>query len=243
MTDLIRLNPFRWPYSLAQLRIDEPTRSFSPAPSDREYAEFDCYRKQPQPQPEYDPATHRVIEVQPALVGGQWLQQWELVELTPEEAEAYYQATHPPRWIEFGSVVMADASINALLATALQTSPALAMALPVGLGQAAQGDARVFLAAWQTARGAGLVAPELVTALQMMATSHDLPPEFVAGLAGPPQLWAWPEAPSRGDDWTGPDGSRWAWDQPRASDGTYLADDPATPGQESALRWIPVEGE
>jgi hypothetical protein len=31
------------------------------------------------------------------------------------------------------------------------------------------------------------------------------------------------------------------WDQPRAEDGTYLADDPATEVIESALQWLLVE--
>jgi hypothetical protein len=31
------------------------------------------------------------------------------------------------------------------------------------------------------------------------------------------------------------------WDQPRAEDGTYLVDDPATPAVESALQWLPME--
>jgi hypothetical protein len=237
MSDLIRLNPIRWPYSLGQLRIDEPTRSFSPAPSDREYAEFDCYRKQPQPQPEFDPATHRVIEVQPALVHGQWLQQWEVIELTPEEAEAYYRATHPPQWIAFWAALPPD--VDTLLNAAQAASPRLAMSLGVGLGKAADGDSRVFLGAWQSARSLGLISPELVTAVQVLAAQHDLPAEFVAGLGEQP--WQWPENPERGDQWTGPDGSRWLWDQPRDADGTYLADDPATPEQESALQWLPVE--
>jgi hypothetical protein len=182
MSTLIRTNPIRWPYSLAQLRIDEPSRSFSVAPSDAELAHYNVFRVQPQQQPECDPATHKAVEVQPVDVDGQWLQQWELVELTPEEAEAYYRATHPPRWVEFGNAVLADAGINALLATALQQAPALAMALSVGLGKAADGDSRVFLSAWQTARGLGLVSAELVTGLQMLATQYDLPPEFIAGL-------------------------------------------------------------
>jgi hypothetical protein len=239
MTDLIRLNPFRWPYSLAQLRIDEPTRSFSPAPSDREYAEFDCYRKQPQPQPSYDPATHRVVEAQPALVDGQWLQQWELVELSDAEKEAYYRATHPPQWIQFWAALPPE--VDTLLNAAQAASPRLALSLGVGLGKAADGDSRVFLGAWQSARPLGLISSELVTGVQMLATQHDLPAEFVAGLGD--QQWQWPEAPSRGDEWTGPDGSQWVFDQPRASDGTYLADDPATPEQESRLQWLPVEGE
>ena len=181
MEDLIRLNPFRWPYSLAQLRLDEPTRSFSPFPSDREYAEYDCYRKRLQPPPSPDPATHRVVEVKPVLVDGQWLQQWEVVELSPQEAEAYYRATHPPRWIEFSAALPPE--VNQLLRATWDANPMLKDQLSIGLSKAADGDSRVFLRAWQTARTLGLIPPELVTGVQALATQYDLPAEFVGGLA------------------------------------------------------------
>lgn len=239
MSSLIRLNPIRWPYSLQQLRADEPSRSFSVAPSDAELAHYDVFRVQPQQQPEYDPATHKAVEVQPALGDGRWVQQWELVELTPEEAEAYYRATHPPQWIGFWAALPPE--VDTLLNAAQAASPRLALSLGVGLGKAADGDSRVFLGAWQSACSIGLVSAELVTGVQALAVAHDLPPEFIAGLAGPQQEWDWPEDPERGDEWTGPDGSLWRWDQPRAEDGTYLADDPATDAVESALQWLPVE--
>jgi hypothetical protein len=239
MSTLIRLNPLRWPYSLGQLRTDEPARSFSAAPSDAELAHYGVFRVAPQPQPQPNPATHRVVEAQPVEADGQWLQQWELVELTQAEREAYYRQTHPPRWIEFSDALPVE--VDQLLATAQTVSPRLALALGVGLGKAADGDSRVFLSAWQTCRGIGLIAPELVTGLQMLATQYDLPAEFVVGLAGAQQQWNWPPNPARGDEWTGPDGSRWRWDQPRAVDGTYAPDDPETEAVESALQWLPVE--
>jgi hypothetical protein len=183
MTTLIRLNPTRWPYSLNQLRLDEPSRSFSPDPSDAELAHYGVFRVQPAEPPVADPAANRVVEVAPIETDGVWLQQWELVDLTEAEQEAYYRATHPPRWIAFGDVVMAAPEIKALLnqAIVLGESP-LAMGLGVGLGKAADGDSRVFLGAWQKARAGGLVAAELVAGIQALAVSHDLPPEFVAGL-------------------------------------------------------------
>jgi hypothetical protein len=181
MSDLVRLNPLRWPYSLGRLREDEPTRSFSPSPSDAELAHYGCYRVLPQAQPSCDPAAEKVQEAEPAEDGGQWLQQWEVVELTPEEADAYYRATNPPRWIEFLAALPAD--VDALLAAARAASPRLELGLGVGLGKAADGDSRVFLNAWQSAKALGLVAPELVQGIQTLATAHDLPPEFVGGLA------------------------------------------------------------
>jgi hypothetical protein len=239
MSTLIRLNPLRWPYSLGQLRTDEPARSFSVSPSERELAHYGVFRVAPQPQPSYDPATHRVVEAQPVEADGQWLQQWELVELTQAEREAHYRQAHPPRWIEFSDALPVE--VDQLLAAAQTVSPRLALALGVGLGKAADGDSRVFLSAWQTCRGIDLIAPELVTGLQMLATQYDLPAEFVVGLAGPQQQWNWPPNPARGDEWTGPDGSRWRWDQPRVVDGTYAPDDPETEAVESALQWLPAE--
>ena len=243
MNNLIRLNPFRWPYSVAQLRKDEPSRSISVAPRVEELAHYEVFQFDEvvalvEP-PLVDPATHRLEQRPPVEVNGVLTQQWELVELTEAEREAYYRATHPPRWIEFNNALPVE--VDQLLATAQAVSPRLALALGVGLGKAADGDSRVFLSAWQTARGLGLIPPELVQGLQMLATHFDLPAEFVAGLAGPRQQWDWPENPTRGDEWTGPDGSQWRWDQPRAEDGTYLADDPATEAIESAPQWLPVE--
>lgn len=232
-----------WPYSLGQLRIDEPSRSFSSNPSDRELAVFGVFRVQRQPQPDHDPATHRVMEVQPVEADGVWRQSWELVELTEAEREAYYRQTHPPRWQAFGGDVWSLAEANALLSTALQAYPALAMALPVGLGQAAQGDQATFMHAWQAARSAGLVDDGLVQALQVLGTAHDLPAEFVAALGAAGNTgWEWPENPQRFDEWIAPDGSVWRWDQPRDADGQYVANDPATEESESALRWIPLGG-
>jgi hypothetical protein len=177
---LIRLNPLRWPYSLGQLRVDEPTRSFSSSPSERELAHYGVFRVVAQPQPSYDPATHRVIEAQPVESGGQWLQQWELVPLTEAEQEAYFRANNPPRWIEFWAALPAD--VDALLAAARAASPRLELGLGVGLGKAADGDSRVFLSAWQQAKSLGLIPPELVAGVQGLAVAFDLPAEFVGGL-------------------------------------------------------------
>jgi hypothetical protein len=184
MSDLVRLNPLRWPYSLGQLREGEPTKSFSPSPSKAEYAHFDVYYFEDvvtlvEPPP-VDPATHRLVQRPPAEVDGVLTQQWELVELSEAEQEAYYRANNPPRWIEFWAALPAD--VDALLAAARAASPRLEHGLSVGLGQAAQGDSRVFLGSWQQAKSLGLIPPELVAGVQALAVAFDLPAEFVGGL-------------------------------------------------------------
>lgn len=170
-----------WPYSLARLRLDEPTKSFSSSPSDWELSVFGVFRVQATAQPEPDPAVERVVEGQPVLVDGQWQQQWEIVELSDAEKEAYYRATHPPQWIAFNDALPAE--VNAILAQAQTIDHRLYLGFGVGLGKAADGDARVFLGVWQKASGAGLIPPEMIAQIQVLATAHDLPAEFVAGLA------------------------------------------------------------
>ena len=186
MANLVRVKDEAviWPYSLGRLRLDEPAQSFSWSPSDAELAYYNVFRVEPTDPPVADPAVEKVIQATPIEIDGKWTQQWELVPLSPEEQAAYHAATHPPRWLEFGQVVQASAEINALLGKALIDAPALAMALSVGLGKAADGDSRIFLAAWNSALGLGLINDELITLMQGAAQAHDLPAEFVAGLAG-----------------------------------------------------------
>jgi hypothetical protein len=184
MSDLIRLDPFRWPYSVAQLRLDEPSRSISVSPRAEELAHYGVFRFNEvvalvEPPP-VDPATHRLEQVRPVEINGVLTQQWELIELTPEEQETVYRANNPPRWIEFWAALPAD--VDALLAAARAASPRLELGLGVGLGKAADGDSRVFLAAWQQAKALGLIPPELVAGVQALAVAFDLPAEFIGGL-------------------------------------------------------------
>ena len=58
----------------------------------------------------------------------------------------------------------------------------LVLGLSGGLIRAADGDSRLFTNTWHQARAAGLIPPELTTSMQMLATAHDLPAEFIAGL-------------------------------------------------------------
>jgi hypothetical protein len=182
--NLIRLNPTRWPYSLQQLREDEPGRSFSAAPRAHELAYFQVFAVQPTAQPAFDPDLQKVMEVMPVLVEGVWQQQWEVVTLTEEEQAERYRLTHPPRWVEFAEAVSSDPAVAELYE---QAPCLLAHSLTGGLLQAVnQQDPRTFAAAWNKARAALLVQPPLEQAIRALAEAHDLPQEFVAALG--PQL-------------------------------------------------------
>jgi len=98
----------------------------------------------------------------------------------------YVEPPPPPppvaQWVLFGSLLAADTSVNAMVATAAAAAPVLHLMLGVGLGQAAQGDPKTFLAAWSTALASGLATPTLAAHVVDLGTSCDLPEYFLAQL-------------------------------------------------------------
>jgi hypothetical protein len=182
--NLIRLDPVRWPYSLGQLRQDEPSYSFSANPSKAEFAYFDVYYFEDvvtllQP-PGFDPETHWLQQRPPIEVNGVLTQQWALIAYTDEELEARYKAAHPPRWVDFTNAVLANPAVAALYDAAPSL---LCHGLTGGLLQTVNAsDSRTFVNVWGMARSAGLVSTELLNGVQALAAAHDLPEEFMQGL-------------------------------------------------------------
>ena len=173
-----------WPYSISRLRADEPSVSIWNNPGDVFLAQYGMFYPEATTAPEINPAVEKVQQVEPIEQDGEWRQQWAVVALSEDEAADYYRATHPPRWLEFGAVVMALPEIKSLLNGGIAAGETpLALGLAVGLGKAADGDSRVFMNTWHQACAAGLIPPEMTTNMQMLATAHDLPVEFIAGLA------------------------------------------------------------
>jgi hypothetical protein len=129
-------------------------------------------------QPRYNAETHCLEQTREVdLQAGTLTRGWQVIERPPVEPEP----PEPP-WVEFGTALVTDNSVNALIGTAATTAPVLHLMLGVGLGQAAQGDPRTFLAAWTAASGVGLVAPDLTAHVAALAATFDLPAEFVQGL-------------------------------------------------------------
>jgi hypothetical protein len=172
-----------WPYSISRLRADEPSVSIWNNPSDVFLAQYGMFYPEATTAPEINPAAEQVQQVEPIEQDGVWRQQWAVVALSEAEAADYYRDTHPPQWLEFGAVVMAQPEIKTLLNGGIAAGETpLALGLAVGLGKAADGDSRAFINTWHQASAAGLIPSELTTSMQMLATAHDLPAEFIAGL-------------------------------------------------------------
>lgn len=75
----------KYPYSIGQLRKDNPQVSFPKNPGDELMASFNVVRVQPTDFPAYDSMTQRIEEGQPVLSDGQWVQAWKVVPLTADE--------------------------------------------------------------------------------------------------------------------------------------------------------------
>lgn len=82
----------KYPYSISELRKDNPQVSFPKNPGDELLASFNVIRVQSTDFPAYDPMTQRVEEGQPVFSDGQWVQAWKVVPLTADEIAQQQQA-------------------------------------------------------------------------------------------------------------------------------------------------------
>lgn len=74
-----------YPYTIGKLRQDHPNTSFPKRLSDELLAEYDLYRVDSAPQPEYDDKTERLAQdSMPALIDGKWIIAWTVY---PKEQE------------------------------------------------------------------------------------------------------------------------------------------------------------
>ncbi len=101
-----------------------------------------------------------------------------------QTAEAFWEINGQSnaQWVQFAQALAGSDEIKALLWTTEAVNPVLREMLGVGLGQAAQGNSRTFLAAWGDVVAAGLVSTELAAQMQSLAAGFDLPAEFMEGL-------------------------------------------------------------
>ena len=75
----------KYPYSIGELRKDNPQVSFPKNPTDELLASFNVIRVQSTDFPAYNSMTQRIEEGQPVFSDGQWVQAWKVVPLTADE--------------------------------------------------------------------------------------------------------------------------------------------------------------
>lgn len=76
-----------YPYSLAQLRTDNPTTSF-PESLEPIASDWNCFPVKTTQQPQYNPITHTLTEGEPLLVDGEYQQTWVLINYSLEQIKS-----------------------------------------------------------------------------------------------------------------------------------------------------------
>ena len=74
-----------YPYSITQLRRDNPRTSFPKKPTDASLASWGVYPVSVTAQPTFSHATQNIADGDPVLVDGQWQQTWVVTDATPEQ--------------------------------------------------------------------------------------------------------------------------------------------------------------
>ena len=74
-----------FPYSIGNLRRDNPTTSFPRNPSDELLAQWNVFPVVRQDPPSFNSATQDLNQVNPTLTNNQWLQTWSVTAATSDE--------------------------------------------------------------------------------------------------------------------------------------------------------------
>jgi hypothetical protein len=74
-----------YPYSIGDLRRDNPNTSFPRNPTDAVLAEWSVFPVTSQEPPNFNPATENLSQVDPTLTDGEWMQTWDVTDATPAQ--------------------------------------------------------------------------------------------------------------------------------------------------------------
>ena len=74
-----------YPYSIGDLRRDNPNTSYPRNPSDTVLASWNVFPVTDEPTPAYNPATQNCNQINPTLIDGKWVMTWVVTPATPEQ--------------------------------------------------------------------------------------------------------------------------------------------------------------
>ena len=74
-----------FPYSIGDLRRDNPNTSYPRNPSDAVLASWNVFPVTDKPTPDYNPATQNCNQVNPTLIDGKWVMTWAVTPATPDQ--------------------------------------------------------------------------------------------------------------------------------------------------------------
>ena len=76
-----------YPYSIGNLRRDNPNTSFPKNPPEKLLAEWDVYPVATEPQPAFNTRTERLEQIAPKLIDGVWTIRWAVLSLSQEQIQ------------------------------------------------------------------------------------------------------------------------------------------------------------
>lgn len=190
LPSLFRIRPtgLQWPYSVAQLRADEPRLSISREPHDQELAALATLdppivviRPVATDPPPYDLGTQKLAEGPPVETDGQWRQTWQVIDLPPVPPVA--------DWSGFASWLYAYGAIGEAMEAARASidprgEPATT-ALPTAMQEGRGGNLRAWAEAWGQFLLASQLQPEAAAPILAKALECHLPADFIAATQDP----------------------------------------------------------
>jgi hypothetical protein len=102
----------QYPYTIGQLRKDNPNTSFPAYISADTLAAYDVYAIQEVPAPEVDPLTQRHEQTNPVQVDGKWTQTWRVVQLSEDKATVNVRAKRNQLLTDSDWTQLADSPVD-----------------------------------------------------------------------------------------------------------------------------------
>ena len=110
-----------FPYSIGDLRRDNPNTSFPRNPSNDVLADWNVFPVIDRPAPEHDPATQNCTQINPTLEDGEWVMTWQVSDASTDEIatrlEGEFASVRADRnwrladcdWTQLGDCPLSDA--------------------------------------------------------------------------------------------------------------------------------------
>ena len=80
-----------FPYSIGDLRRNNPNTSFPRNPSNDVLADWNVFPVVDRPSPEYDPASQNCTQINPTLEDGEWVMTWQVSDASSDEIAARFE--------------------------------------------------------------------------------------------------------------------------------------------------------
>lgn len=110
-----------FPYSIGDLRRDNPGTSFPAVPSPQTLAEWNVFPVIDSPMPAYDAVTQNCTQVNPTLLTGRWTVTWQVTDATSEQIEERIRINcdYPAFW----NALLASTVYGAIRAQSMASLP------------------------------------------------------------------------------------------------------------------------